>query len=182
MRLRNLSICILAFTILTVNQINSQNKNIPVDKVIKTIKQLNFVIITLGILSDGLPDNVINRLAQLQTAPPRSMRIYVTQSKLIAGDIFNDFTVLVNEKQCNAIFVWPSEAMSDPFIIKNICKMSKLKKIPLIVMQEGWLENGALIYIKNTEPVEIVVNEQVRQVLNFPINESPDYIITKQTQ
>jgi len=60
--------------------------------------------------------------------------------------------------------------------------MSKLKKIPLIVMQEGWLENGALIYIKNIEPVEIVVNEQVRQVLNFPINESPNYIITKQTQ
>ncbi|MBO8183792.1 MAG: hypothetical protein H0Z28_13560 [Archaeoglobus sp.] len=155
--------------------------DVPIDKVISCIKKFNFVVLTLGIMSDGLPQDVIARLSQLQTAPPRSMRIYVTQSQF-AGDIFNDFTILVNEKRVNAILIWPSKTMSDGFIIKNICKMSKLKKIPLFVMQDGWLENGALVYFKDFSTMEIVVNEQVRQVLNFPINEQcADYRITKVT-
>lgn len=105
----------------------------------------------------------------------------MTQSQF-AGDIFNDFTTLVNEKKVNAILIWPSKTMADEFVIKNICKMSKLKRIPIFVMQEGWLERGAMVYFKDLSTMEIVVNEQVRQVLNFPINEQcSDYKITKVT-
>lgn len=154
-------------------------EEVPVDQVITTIKQFNFVTTSLGILSDGVSDGLVKQLTALQTAPPRALRIYLTQSNTI-WKIFDDFTFLVNEKAVEAILIWPSKAISDPNDIRKICMMSKKKRIPIIALQKGWLEEGATAYISFDNGVKVYVNEQVRSVLNFPIAERPEYELIKQ--
>ena len=165
---------------LTVSAVRGADPvGVPMDKAIEVIKNFNFVVLTLGILSDGVPDGLTDQLSKMQTAPPRSMRIYLTQNKKL-WDIYNDFTFLTNEKAVNAILIYPSAGMGDAVLIDKICQMSKRKKIPIIAMQDGWLEKGAAVVIEEASSPRIKVNEQVCQVLNFPIAERPIYQLVRQ--
>jgi ABC-type uncharacterized transport system substrate-binding protein len=154
-------------------------QEIPVEKVISTIKNFNFVTTSIGILSEGVSDATIKQLTALQTAPPRALRIYLTQSNTI-WKIFDDFTFLVNEKGAEAIVIWPSKALSDPNEIRKITIMSKKKRIPIIALQKGWIEEGATAYISFEDGIKVYVNEQVRSVLNFPIAERSEYELIRQ--
>ncbi len=153
--------------------------NVPLEDLICTIKNFNFVTTTIGILSDGVSNNVIKQLTAIQTAPPRALRIYLTQSEVI-WKVFDDFMFLINEKGVEAIVIWPSKMMSDVDNIKKICTMSKRKKIPIIALQKGWLEEGATVYINFEDGIKVYVNEAVRSVLNYPIAERPEYQLIKQ--
>ena len=146
---------------------------VPIEKVVENLKAFNFGIISAGILTDGLSNDEIKKIEQLQFAPPRQMKFYVTQSQYMR-DIFQDFTYLINEKKVNAIIIWPSKTMTEKSIMKKIGERSKKKKIPLIVMQEGWLEYGAMLYFKDGEKLTIEINEAVRSVIDYPIPENPD--------
>ena len=89
------------------------------------------------------------------------------QSKLPEEPWFG--LILSNKKGVEAILIWPSDAMEDKKIIKKICIMSKKEKIPVFVMQEGWTEQGAMVEFKSSGTMIVVVNEQVRSYMNFPI-------------
>jgi ABC-type uncharacterized transport system substrate-binding protein len=116
----------------------------------------------------------------LQAAPPRSMRIFLTNSKNV-WDIQRDFTFLVNDKKVEAIIIWPSPYMDDVSLIKNICNMSKRKKIPIISLVPGWLEHGAVAQIDYDNEIKVTVNEQVRAVMNYPIaTETSAYQLVQQ--
>jgi ABC-type uncharacterized transport system substrate-binding protein len=156
----------------------AQEDTVPISKVIESIKNNNFTVFTVGILSDGIPQDVINDLVRLQTAPPRQMKIYLTQSYLMK-DIFYDFTYLINDKKAQAIIIWPSKLMKDESMMKKISTMSKRKKIPVIALQESWLEYGAMMYIKNPDDLTLVVNEKIREYMNYPIAEKSLYKIVK---
>lgn len=160
---------------------NQTQDNVPIDRVIECVKSFNFVVLKAGILSDGVSKDVISKLENLRVTPPRSMYIYITQSQF-ASDIFEDFTTLVNNKEVDVIIIWPSKTMQDKLVIRRICQMSKMKKVPIIALQEGWIEEGAMMYFKNfgEDKVDIVVNETVREVMNFPIQENPLYNLIRQ--
>jgi len=151
---------------------------IPYENSIASIKRFNFVVTTLGILSFGIDQDVLDKLYDLQFAMPRQLRILVTQSQM-KKELFRDFTFLVNQKDVEAILIWPSEAMADKNIIKKICTMSKKKKIPIFVMQEGWMEQGAMVEFKLSGTTTVVVNEQVRSYMNFPIAENDYYLLVQ---
>ena len=151
---------------------------IPFENSIESIKRFNFVVTTLGILSFGIDEDKLDKLKDLQFAMPRQLQIFVTQSQLMK-ELFHDFTFLVNKKGVEAILIWPSEAMEDKKIIKKICIMSKKKKIPVFVMQEGWTDQGAMIEFKSSETMTVVVNEQVRSYMNFPIAANDYYSLVQ---
>lgn len=148
-------------------------------RTLDSIKRHNFVVLSVGIISDRVPADLITRLNSIQTQPPRQMRIYLTQSDFI-GDMYRDFNFLVNDKQVNAIIIWPCPATQDPIMIKKICRMSKMKQIPVIAFSEDWLVNGALMYIKDSDNLTIVVNEAVREQMNYPISENELYTLIYQ--
>ena len=151
---------------------------IPYENAIASIKRFNFVVTTLGVLSFGIDQDKLDKLYNLQFAMPRQLRILVTQSNM-KKELFRDFTFLVNQKDVEAILIWPSEEMEDKNIIKKICTMSKKKKIPIFVMQEGWTEQGAMVEFKSSGTTTVIVNEQVRSYMNFPIAENDYYSLVQ---
>lgn len=151
---------------------------IPYENSIASIKRFNFVVTTLGILSFGIDQDILDKLYNLQFAMPRQLRILVTQSKM-KKELFRDFTFLVNQQNVEAILIWPSEDMDDKNIIKKICTMSKKKKIPIFVMQGGWTEQGAMVEFKSSGTTTVEINEQVRSFMNFPIAENDYYLLVQ---
>jgi len=171
---------IMIFTILIATNlavIQAQDE-IPYRNSIESIKRFNFVVTTLGILSFGIDPDKLDKLNKLQFAMPRQLRILVTQSRL-GKDVFLDFTFLVNQKGVEAILIWPSADMENASIIKKICTMSKRKKIPIFVMQEGWTDQGAMVEFIFSEKTTVVVNEQVRSYMNFPIADNDYYSLVQ---
>lgn len=180
MRLKNVQKLILICMLLFVGgQEPVWAQDFPLDKLIATIKGFNFTTTSIGILSEKVSDDVVQQLVSLQTAPPRSLRIYLTQSNVI-WEVFDDFTFLVNNKKVDAIVIWPADMMNDPSTIKKICTMSKRKKIPVIALQPEWLAVGATAYIEFNAGVQVHVNEQIRSILNYPIAEQAIYQLIKQ--
>lgn len=151
---------------------------IPYENSIESIKRFSFAVLTLGILSFGIDQDKLDKLHDLQFAKPRQLRILVTEARM-TRELFRDFTFLVNKKDVEAILIWPSVAMEDKNIIKKICTMSKKKKIPIFVMQEGWTDQGAMVEFKSSGTRTVVVNEQVRSYMNFPIAENDYYSLVK---
>ncbi len=168
----------LIILIITYPVVIQAQDEIPYENSIASIKRFNFVVTTLGVLSFGIDQNELDKLYDLQFAMPRQLRILVTQSKM-KQELFRDFTFLVNQKNVEAILIWPSEDMEDKNIIKKICTMSKKKKIPIFVMQGGWTEQGAMVEFKSSGTTTVVVNEQVRLYMNFPIAENEYYLLVQ---
>jgi|GEM_PF-2484337 len=158
---------------------HAADQEVPVKEVINTIKNMNFSTLTLGVISNGLSQSTIDQLTALQTELPRHMKIFVTQSKA-ARDVFVDFTFLVNEKEVDTILIWPSEDLQTQRVIKKICHMSRMKKVPIIALNDSWLEEGAAVYIK-TEGSDITVmeNSVVTKAMKFTIMEKPNYDIVQ---
>lgn len=168
----------LIILIITFPVIIQAQDDIPYEDSIASIKRFNFVVTTLGVLSFGIDQDKLDKLYNLQFAMPRQLRILVTQSNM-KKELFRDFTFLVNQKDVEAILIWPSEEMEDKNIIKKICTMSKKKKIPIFVMQEGWTEQGAMVEFKSSGTTTVIVNEQVRSYMNFPIAENDYYSLVQ---
>lgn len=156
-----------------------QAQDVPVKKVIDTIKNMNFKTMTLGIISNGVSDDIVQQLTDLQTELPRSMQIFITQSK-DARDVFVDFTFLVNDKKADAILVWPSKDMNIKSVINKICMMSKQKKVPVLAMNEAWLEKGAAAWIQvDDDQIKITENSVITKAMDFPIADKPSYSIVQ---
>ncbi|MCF7804450.1 MAG: hypothetical protein K9N46_09430 [Candidatus Marinimicrobia bacterium] len=151
--------------------------DVPVKDVIDTIKNFNFITLRLGIISTGVSEETIEELTALQSALPRSMEIFITQSKYI-GDMFEDFTFLVNRKQVDAVLIWPSKGTKNVTLIKKVCKMSKMKKVPVITLYEPWLNEGAAAFIQaSPDGIKVIENSVITNAMKFPIAEKPLYAI-----
>lgn len=150
------------------NNLQAQN-TVTLENVITSLKNHNFMILQVGVLTGGLSKNEVSELTQLQVTPPRQMRIFATQSLMIY-DMYKDFTYLVNEKQVNAIIIYPSRVSSDPSFIKKICMMSRQKKIPLIAMEEAWVGSDAMLVYTDGETPMLHVNEKVRALIKYPLS------------
>jgi hypothetical protein len=154
-------------------------KYVPVEKVIEELKKQNFFIFTLGILSDGLDEATVKKITDLQFAPPRQMQLFITQSAFIQ-DIYNDFTFLVRNKQVNAVLVWPSKTWDNKDFISKTAKMSQRLRVPIIAMQEGWLEEGAMLYFTDPASPKMIVNDKVAEVFKYPVNPNTGFTIEHQ--
>lgn len=97
-----------------------------------------------GIITDGLTRNEIDHLTQLQTAPPRQMHIFVTQSDFIL-DMYRDFTCLETDLGVDVIIIYPAGIARDTDFIKKICMMSRRKKVPVVAMEDAWIDSGAML-------------------------------------
>ena len=162
---------ILFLSVITLNngKLLAQNDEF-LGQVIASLKSHNFAILQAGILTTGITTTEAEALVSIQTQPPRQMRIFATQSNMIY-DIYQDFTFLVNEKKVNAIIVYPSHVSKDPSFIKKISMMSRQKKIPVIAMEDSWVNSDAmLVYTQSPEPT-LHVNEKVRALMKYPIND-----------
>ncbi len=158
----------------------AQGQDIDVDNVITAIKHFNFKTMKLGILTTGISNHTVRQLQELQTAMPRSLEIFATQSTE-ATSVYRDFTFLINDKQVDAILVWPSPDLQSDITISKICTMSKHKKVPVIVLQEGWLEHGAVAYIyQDGGKITVAGNSLVQDVMGYPIAENDFYNLVSQ--
>ncbi|MCF7802302.1 MAG: hypothetical protein K9N34_09835 [Candidatus Marinimicrobia bacterium] len=137
--------------------------------VIASLKSHNFMILQVGVLTGGLSQAEVSELTELQIAPPRQMQILATQSTMIY-DMYQDFTYLVNDKQVNAVIIYPSKISRDPSFIKKIGMMSRQKKIPVIAMEDAWVGSGAMLVYTHGETPTLHVNEQVRAVMKYPLS------------
>ena len=175
-RIGSLGVCLLLFFWIPTG---ATGQDVPVKEVIDTIKNMNFVTTTLGIVSNGIPEATVEELTSLQTAMPRQMRIYITESQA-AREVFVDFTFLVNDKNVDAVLIWPSEKMNKKSVIKKMCYMSKTKKIPIIALDAGWLDEGAAAVItSNNGTVTVTENSVITKAMKFPIADKPDYTIVQ---
>jgi len=155
-------------------------QDIDVDNVITAIKHFNFKTMKLGILTTGISNSTVSQLQELQTAMPRSLEIFATQSTEATG-AYKDFTFLVNDKQVDAVLVWPSPDLNSDITVSKICTMSKQKKVPVIVLQEGWLEHGAVAYIyQDGGKVTVAGNSLVQDVMGYPIADNDFYNLVSQ--
>ncbi len=152
-----------------------------VKSAIIAVKTQNFYVQTLGVLVAGsLSSEDVAALQAIQTAVPRQMRIFVTQNDFIK-DVYRDFTFLAKDKQVNAILIWPNSGAADPEFQSKICMMSKRMKVPVIGLQNGWLENGAILQVDaGTSPPSVLVNQRVCEIMNYTANEINGYATIKQ--
>ena len=169
----------LIFISLTVSSLFGKNSLESVSKTIEGLKTQNWSILTLGVLaSEDLSPEDIAALQAMQTAQPRQMRIYVTQSDFIR-DVYRDFTFLAQKKQVNAVLIWPSELGNDETFQTKICQISKRMKIPIVALQDGWIEKGALLQFDNVSAQpNIEVNQKVCEIMNYIPNEVAGFSLT----
>ncbi len=161
---------LVAMVLLGLTTVFAQDELSRVESAITSIKGHNFRVLNLGVLANsGLSERDLSALRKIQTAPPRQMRVLVTQSDFV-GDVYRDFTFLTREKQVNAVLVWPSDLGSNPKFQKKICQMSKRMKIPVIALQPGWVEQGAILqFIEEKGSTTVHVNEKSCEIMHYSV-------------
>jgi len=133
---------------------------------VEVMKGHNFSVLTMGVLaSTSVSDADLQLIQQLQVAPPRQMRLLVTRSNFIS-DVYRDFTFLVREKQVNAILVWPGDLGADESFQKKICQMSQRMKVPVVGLQPGWVENGAILEFDQASGT-VHINAKACEVMGY---------------
>jgi ABC-type uncharacterized transport system substrate-binding protein len=146
----------------------------PANNVLSSIKALkiqNFFIQKLGVLVAGeLSASEIQALENIQKDEPRQMRIFVTQSDLVS-DVFKDFTFLARAQKVDAILVWPNEVWRQESFQTKICQMSMRTKVPVIALQPGWVDKGAILeFDYGLSGANLITNEKVCSIFNYSTN------------
>ena len=168
LKLKRVILISLGWILIGGNSLQAKDA-VTLENVISSLKSHNFMILQIGVLTGGLSQFEVSELTKFQVAPPRQMRIFATQSSMIY-DMYQDFTYLVNEKQVNAVIIYPSSVSRDPSFIKKICMMSRQKKIPVIAMEDDWVGSDAMLVYTDGDTPTLHVNEQVRALMNYPLN------------
>ena len=162
------TICIVLLILLLSNVSADEKSLTEVLEAIKAVKSQNFYVQKLGILVAGsLTPGEIQQLQEIQTSKPRQMAIFVTQNEMVQ-DVYRDFTFLAKSKQVDAILVWPTEVWSDAGLRAKICQMSMRTMVPVVGMQAGWVERGAMLQFElDVGASAIIANQKVCAIFNY---------------
>ena len=168
-------IIISAVLMVAFNQANGEETMNQVGRAVLALKKQGFTILTLGVITEEVGENDLQQLIASQTAPPRQMRIFVTQNQLFQ-DIFKDFTYLVKGKKVDCVLIWPAESFDNSTFIKKITMMSKHSKVPVIALQDGWMGKGALFFLPQDDQA-LIVDKSIAKYLDFSVNENTEFKI-----